>query len=87
MKSYSPVDNVEHQDYPHLLMTAGYHDAKLGYWEPAKYAGLCRCRYLASVSVAVCSESARLQHQFKYRNLQVRHGRGEFLKPFAALAL
>ncbi|OAY36159.1 hypothetical protein MANES_11G000600v8 [Manihot esculenta] len=25
MKSYSPVDNVKHQNYPHILVTAGLH--------------------------------------------------------------
>lgn len=36
MKSYSPVDNVKAQDYPHILVTAGLHDPRVGYWEPAK---------------------------------------------------
>ncbi|KAG2483154.1 hypothetical protein HYH03_017946 [Edaphochlamys debaryana] len=36
MKSYSPVDNVKPQDYPHILALAGLHDPRVGYWEPAK---------------------------------------------------
>lgn len=36
MKSYSPVDNVTAQDYPNILVTAGLHDPRVGYWEPAK---------------------------------------------------
>lgn len=36
MKSYSPVDNVAAQDYPNILVTAGLHDPRVGYWEPAK---------------------------------------------------
>lgn len=36
MKSYSPVDNVARQAYPNILVTAGLHDPRVGYWEPAK---------------------------------------------------
>lgn len=38
IKSYSPYDNVEAQDYPHLLITAGLNDSRVHYWEPAKWA-------------------------------------------------
>jgi hypothetical protein len=36
MKSYSPTDNVKPQAYPNILVTAGLHDPRVGYWEPAK---------------------------------------------------
>ncbi len=32
MKSYSPVDNVRPQAYPNILVTAGLHDPRVGYW-------------------------------------------------------
>lgn len=42
MKSYSPYDNVEAKDYPHLLITAGLNDARVQYWEPAKWTAKLR---------------------------------------------
>jgi oligopeptidase B len=37
MKSYSPYDNVEKKEYPNLLITTGYWDSQVQYWEPAKW--------------------------------------------------
>ncbi len=37
IKSYSPYDNVRRQAYPHILITTGYHDSQVQYWEPAKW--------------------------------------------------
>ncbi|MEG2042625.1 MAG: prolyl oligopeptidase family serine peptidase, partial [Hafnia sp.] len=37
MKEYSPYDNVEAKDYPHTLITTGFHDSQVQYWEPAKW--------------------------------------------------
>jgi oligopeptidase B len=42
MKSYSPYDNIEAKDYPHLLITAGLNDARVKYWEPAKWTAKLR---------------------------------------------
>ncbi|GIL43661.1 hypothetical protein Vafri_1337 [Volvox africanus] len=42
MKSYSPVDNVKAQSYPHILAIAGLHDPRVGYWEPAKFVARLR---------------------------------------------
>lgn len=39
IKSYSPVDNIKRQEYPDMLITAGLNDSRVGYFEPAKYAG------------------------------------------------
>lgn len=42
MLSYSPYDQVKHQDYPHILVTTGLHDSQVQYFEPMKWVAKLR---------------------------------------------
>lgn len=41
-KSYSPYENIEKKNYPHLLVTTGLHDSQVQYFEPAKWVARLR---------------------------------------------
>lgn len=42
IKSYSPYDNIKKVKYPALLVTTGFHDSQVQYWEPAKWVAKIR---------------------------------------------
>ena len=40
--SYSPYDNIKHQNYPNIIVTAGLNDSQVLYHEPAKWVAKLR---------------------------------------------
>jgi oligopeptidase B len=56
MLSYSPYDNVRAQKYPHLLVTAGLHDPRVQYWEPAKWVARLRNKRLGDTELVLKTE-------------------------------
>ena len=62
MLSYSPYDNVKPQAYPPLLVTTGYWDSQVQYFEPAKW--------VAKLREAKTNDEVVLLHT----NLEAGHG-------------
>jgi oligopeptidase B len=44
MGAYAPYENIPHARLPPVLATAGLHDPRVGYWEPAKWVARLRDR-------------------------------------------
>ncbi|MEA2070173.1 MAG: S9 family peptidase [Asgard group archaeon] len=42
IRSYSPYNNIQAKNYPHILITAGLNDPRVAFWEPAKFVAKLR---------------------------------------------
>jgi len=42
MMSYSPYNNLQPAEYPHMLVTTGLNDPRVAFWEPAKFTARLR---------------------------------------------
>ncbi|MCK6598325.1 MAG: S9 family peptidase [Bdellovibrionaceae bacterium] len=54
--SYSPYDNVFPKKYPNLLITTGWHDSQVQYWEPAKWTAKLRDNNLSNSIILLKTE-------------------------------
>lgn len=48
MLSYSPYDQVQDKQYPNLLVTSGFFDSQVQYWEPLKWVAKLRDHWKGS---------------------------------------
>ena len=48
MSSYSPYDNITEAEYPHILLTSGFNDPRVAYWEPSKFLARLRDRKIGN---------------------------------------
>ncbi len=51
MLAYSPYDQIQKTAYPHLLVTTGYHDSQVQYWEPAKWVAKLRTHHTGTQNI------------------------------------
>ena len=56
IQQYSPYDNIEAKDYPHLLVTTGLHDSQVQYWEPAKWVAKLRSMKTDNNLLLLCTD-------------------------------
>lgn len=70
MLSYSPYENVKPAVYPNMLITAGWNDYRVGYWESLKWAqklrqnnlGNSQILYLLQLNEGHSGSSGRMQY-------------------------
>jgi len=76
IKSYSPYDNVEKKCYPNMLVTSGYYDSQVQYFEPAKWVAKLR-------EYNTCNDRLILLKTDMSSGHSGKSGRYEYLKDIA----
>jgi Protease II len=56
IRTYSPYDNVVKAAYPNTLVTTGFHDSQVQYWEPAKWVAKLRDNNTGSSMILLKTE-------------------------------
>lgn len=56
MSEYSPMENIKQQALPAVLVTAGLHDPRVAYWEPAKWVARLREKNTGALPVLLKTE-------------------------------
>ena len=62
MLSYSPYDQISDIKYPNMLVTSGFFDSQVQYWEPLKYVAKLRDHWLGNNKL------------YLYMNMDAGHG-------------
>ena len=62
MLSYSPYDQISDRNYPNILVTSGFFDSQVQYWEPLKYVAKLRDHWIGDNKL------------YLYMNMDAGHG-------------
>ncbi len=62
IKSYCPYSNIKKQPYPHIFVTAGLNDPRVGYWEAAKWVAKLR-NYKTNNNIIILKTNMNFGHQ------------------------
>ena len=62
MLSYSPYDQISDRSYPNILVTSGFFDSQVQYWEPLKYVAKLRDHWIGDNKL------------YLYMNMDAGHG-------------
>lgn len=71
IRNYAPYENVCPQRYPDILVTAGWHDTRVQYWEPAKW--VARLRDRATGGLFLLKTDMEVGHSGAHGRYQALH--------------
>ncbi len=71
---YDPMSNVRAVKYPPVLLTAGYQDRRVGFWEPVKFAARMRAKTTGDpgdILVNIQMDGGHCNPADRYENVRV----------------